>query len=117
MHEPAPQEFALQFWDEQKYFNTSLVVGIMGMLISSKGNNVRTMSFPRLPFIEELHLQAQESLAFTRCLVEIALASNAPTRLKTQVNQFNTCRNILTQYPPGFTGSASTSHKSELSLV
>ncbi|TFK44963.1 p115 like vesicle tethering protein [Crucibulum laeve] len=66
IQEPAPQEFALQFWDEQKRVNASLVVGIMGMLISSKGNS------------------SQEASPFTRCLVEIALASNAPTSLKTQ---------------------------------
>ncbi|KAJ7133695.1 p115 like vesicle tethering protein [Mycena crocata] len=67
MHEAAPQEFALQFWDDQKLSNASFVVGIMGMLISSsKGNG------------------GQEVSAFTRCLVEIALASNAPTPLKTQ---------------------------------
>ncbi|KAJ6631339.1 p115 like vesicle tethering protein [Mycena sp. CBHHK59/15] len=64
--EAAPQEFALQFWDDQKLANASLVVGVMGMLISPKGNS------------------AQEVSAFTRCLVEIALASNAPTPLKTQ---------------------------------
>ncbi|KAF8161793.1 p115 like vesicle tethering protein [Mycena galopus ATCC 62051] len=64
-HEAAPQEFALQFWDDQKLSNASLIVGIMGMLISSsKGNS--------------------EVSGFTRCLVEIALASNAPTPLKTQ---------------------------------
>jgi intracellular protein transport protein USO1 len=40
LHEPAPQEFALQFWDDQKVSNASLVVGMMGMLISSKGSNV-----------------------------------------------------------------------------
>ncbi|PPQ93846.1 hypothetical protein CVT25_013555 [Psilocybe cyanescens] len=62
----APQEFALQFWDDQKRANTSLIVGIMGMLSSSKGNGV------------------QETLPFTRCLVEMALASNAPTSLKIQ---------------------------------
>ncbi|KAJ7478630.1 p115 like vesicle tethering protein [Mycena galericulata] len=67
MHDAAPQEFALQFWDDQKLSNASLVIGIMGMLISSsKGNST------------------QEVSAFTRCLVEIALASNAPTPLKTQ---------------------------------
>ncbi|KAJ7350860.1 p115 like vesicle tethering protein [Mycena albidolilacea] len=67
MHEAAPQEFALQFWDDQKLSNASLIVGIMGMLIgSSKGNST------------------QEVSAFTRCLVEIALAANAPTPLKTQ---------------------------------
>ncbi|KAJ7592046.1 p115 like vesicle tethering protein [Mycena floridula] len=64
MNEAAPQEFALQFWDSQKMANASYVVSIMGMLINSKGS-------------------AQE-LIFTRCLVELALASNAPTSLKTQ---------------------------------
>ncbi|KAJ7744676.1 p115 like vesicle tethering protein [Mycena metata] len=67
MQDAAPQEFALQFWDDQKLSNASFIVGIMGMLISSsKGNST------------------QEVAAFTRCLVEIALASNAPTPLKTQ---------------------------------
>ncbi|PPQ64546.1 hypothetical protein CVT24_008448 [Panaeolus cyanescens] len=61
-----PQEFALQFWDDQKRVNTSLIIGIMGMLIGPKGQNV------------------QESLPYTRCLIEMALASNAPTLLKTQ---------------------------------
>ncbi|KAF8911555.1 p115 like vesicle tethering protein [Gymnopilus junonius] len=66
VHTTAPQEFALQFWDEQKQANTSLIIGIMGMLIGSKGHSV------------------QETLPYTRCLVEMALASNAPTPLKTQ---------------------------------
>ncbi|KAJ7023419.1 p115 like vesicle tethering protein [Mycena alexandri] len=67
MQDAAPQEFALQFWDDQKLSNASFIVGIMGMLISSsKGNST------------------PEVAAFTRCLVEIALASNAPTPLKTQ---------------------------------
>ncbi|KAG9221306.1 hypothetical protein CCMSSC00406_0009417 [Pleurotus cornucopiae] len=65
-HQPAPQEFALQFWDSQKTTNASMVVGIIGMLASTKGNPV------------------QEVPPFTRCLVEIALASNAPTSIKTQ---------------------------------
>jgi hypothetical protein len=47
MHEAAPQEFALQFWDDQKLSNASLIVGIMGMLISSsKGHSVRQASHP-----------------------------------------------------------------------
>lgn len=29
-----PQEFALQFWDEQKLKNSSLVVGIIGVMVS-----------------------------------------------------------------------------------
>ncbi|KAF7290091.1 hypothetical protein HMN09_01314300 [Mycena chlorophos] len=67
MDEKAPQEFALQYWDNQKLANASLIVAIMGMFIgSSKGNST------------------PEVLSYTRCLVELALASNAPTPLKTQ---------------------------------
>ncbi|KAF8190815.1 p115 like vesicle tethering protein [Pholiota molesta] len=62
----APQEFALQFWDDQKQRNTSLIIGIMGMLIGAKGHGV------------------SENVPFTRCLIEMALASNAPTPVKTQ---------------------------------
>lgn len=40
LRDPAPQEFALQFWDSQKQANASLVVGIMGMLVGSKGAGV-----------------------------------------------------------------------------
>ncbi|KAI6114688.1 p115 like vesicle tethering protein [Pisolithus croceorrhizus] len=61
-----PQEFALQFWDLKKAANASLVIGIMGMLIGSKGTT------------------SQETHVFMRCLLELALASNAPTSLKTQ---------------------------------
>ncbi|KAG6856748.1 hypothetical protein H0H87_001092 [Tephrocybe sp. NHM501043] len=66
IRDAAPQEFALQFWDKPKQTNASLIIGVLGMLVGSKGGS------------------AQESSAFTRCLVEIALASNAPTPLKTQ---------------------------------
>ncbi|KAF9450102.1 hypothetical protein P691DRAFT_726661 [Macrolepiota fuliginosa MF-IS2] len=66
LHEPAPQEFALQFWDDQKAVNAGLVVGILGMLIGTKGS------------------ASQEASGYIRCLVEIGLASNAPVRLKTQ---------------------------------
>ncbi|KAF5354901.1 hypothetical protein D9756_005524 [Leucocoprinus leucothites] len=64
--ESAPQEFALQFWDEQKAVNAGLVIGILGMLIGTKSSG------------------SQEGWGFIRCLVEIGLASNAPTKLKTQ---------------------------------
>jgi hypothetical protein len=40
LHDAAPQEFALQFWDNQKQSNAVLVVGIMGMLVGSKGSGV-----------------------------------------------------------------------------
>ncbi|KAG7091311.1 hypothetical protein E1B28_010356 [Marasmius oreades] len=64
MQELGPQEFALQFWDDQKLANASAVVGIIGLLVGSKG--------------------AQEQPAYIRCLIEMALASNAPTVLKTK---------------------------------
>ncbi|PSS32164.1 hypothetical protein PHLCEN_2v2072 [Hermanssonia centrifuga] len=65
-HEPAPQGFALQFWDpHQKRANAALVVSIMGILVGSKGGS------------------PQETFAFCRCLVELGLASNAPSSLKT----------------------------------
>ncbi|EGO26144.1 hypothetical protein SERLADRAFT_447399 [Serpula lacrymans var. lacrymans S7.9] len=66
IQDPVPQEFSLQFWDQQKLINVSLVIGIMGMLISSKGNS------------------APDSSVFVRCFTELALSSNAPTPLKTQ---------------------------------
>ncbi|KAK7691928.1 hypothetical protein QCA50_005333 [Cerrena zonata] len=65
--QPVPQDFALQFWDSpHKPANASLVVGIVGMLVNSKGGSL------------------DEIRTFSRCLVEIGLASNAPTFLKTQ---------------------------------
>ncbi|KAG1836807.1 p115 like vesicle tethering protein [Suillus subalutaceus] len=63
LQDSAPQDFALQFWDSQKVVNVSLVLGIMGMLVGSKGSN-----YP----------------SFVRGFVELALASNAPTSLKSQ---------------------------------
>jgi hypothetical protein len=38
--QPAPQEFALQFWDKQKTKNVSLVIGLVGMMVGVKGGNV-----------------------------------------------------------------------------
>ncbi|KAL5512469.1 hypothetical protein ACEPAG_3122 [Sanghuangporus baumii] len=67
--EPTPQEFSLQLWDLQKTANVRLVIGILGLLVSSKGSN-----------------EAETNLLL-RCLVELALASNAPTVLKTQALQ------------------------------
>ncbi|KAG8220521.1 hypothetical protein J3R82DRAFT_3224 [Butyriboletus roseoflavus] len=66
LQDSPPQEFALQFWDQQKAANINLIIGIMGMLIGSKGSS------------------NQETMLYVRCFVELALASNAPTLLKTQ---------------------------------
>ncbi|KAG2113608.1 p115 like vesicle tethering protein [Suillus discolor] len=88
LQDPVPQEFALQFWDSQKVANVSLVLGIMGMLVGSKGSS-------------------QELSVFVRGFVELALASNAPTPLKTQALHllpstltFPLSEVILTPYMP-----------------
>ncbi|KAI0302467.1 p115 like vesicle tethering protein [Multifurca ochricompacta] len=59
-----PQEFALQFWSEDKAINAGLILEAIGLLLGSKGAGLR------------------EGYAFTRLLIETALASNAPTWLK-----------------------------------
>ncbi|KAG8735971.1 hypothetical protein FRC10_009946 [Ceratobasidium sp. 414] len=71
-HVPAPQEFALQFWDAQKLANAGMLVGIISLLNGPKGKGT-----------EPSH-RALEVVGIYRCLVEIALASNAPAALKTQ---------------------------------
>lgn len=35
-----PQEFALQFWDEQKFKNASLVVSIIGIMVTLPGHDI-----------------------------------------------------------------------------
>ncbi|KAH9975184.1 p115 like vesicle tethering protein [Russula compacta] len=60
----APQEFALQFWNESKTTNAGLILEAIGLLLGSKGAGLR------------------EGYTFTRVLIEIALSSNAPTTLK-----------------------------------
>ncbi|KAH8980775.1 p115 like vesicle tethering protein [Lactarius hatsudake] len=62
--ESVPQEFALQFWNNDKATNAGLILEAIGLLLGSKGAGLR------------------EGYAFTRLLIEMALASNAPTRLK-----------------------------------
>ncbi|KAI0752780.1 p115 like vesicle tethering protein [Daedaleopsis nitida] len=64
---PTPQQFALQLWDvPQKRANTSLVVGIIGLLARHAGPPDGL------------------SIVCTRCLIELGLSSNAPTNIKTQ---------------------------------
>ncbi|KAG9002818.1 hypothetical protein FRB94_003621 [Tulasnella sp. JGI-2019a] len=66
--EPTPQEFNLQFWNTQKVMNAGAVVGICQMLIAGKGGAN----------------QAPDMGGMARCLMELALASNAPITLKTK---------------------------------
>ncbi|KAG8967891.1 hypothetical protein FRC05_001856 [Tulasnella sp. 425] len=65
---PVPQEFSLQFWNAQKISNAGIVISICQMLIAGKGDVN----------------QAPDLGGLARCLVELALASNAPTALKTK---------------------------------
>lgn len=87
MQDSPPQEFALQFWDQQKTTNVSLAIGIIGMLVASKGSSVRIAFITPLPF-RLTRFQNQETMLYARYLVELALASNAPTPLKTQVSAY-----------------------------
>ncbi|CAE6441192.1 unnamed protein product [Rhizoctonia solani] len=69
---PAPQEFALQFWDAQKLANAGMLVGIISLLTGSKTKSV------------EPSLRPLEAAGIFRCLIELGLSSNAPAPLKTQ---------------------------------
>ncbi|ETW74646.1 hypothetical protein HETIRDRAFT_423326 [Heterobasidion irregulare TC 32-1] len=62
LHEQVPQEFALQFWNPSKANCASLILETVGMLLGTKGTG--------------------EGPGFTRLLIEMSLASNAPTVLK-----------------------------------
>jgi len=68
--QPVPQEFNLQFWNSQKLANAGVVVGIISMLISGKGDVN----------------QPPDLGGMSRCLLELGLASNAPTALKAKVS-------------------------------
>ncbi|WWC69929.1 uncharacterized protein I206_103873 [Kwoniella pini CBS 10737] len=75
---PTPDEFALQYWPEQKIYNTGLVLGLIRMLIGGPGGSNQT---------------AMVTGGVTRCLVELSLASNAPNGIKSQA--LNTLTPIL----------------------
>jgi intracellular protein transport protein USO1 len=89
LQDPAPQEFALQFWDEQKHANATLVIDIMGMLLGSKGNPVCSFYLANHRNHADIRKKTKESLAYTRCFIEISLASNAPTALKAHVSGYS----------------------------
>lgn len=65
--EQAPDAFALQDWPEQKLYNAGLVLGVVRMLVGGPGGGNQT---------------AMGKDGVTRCLLELALASNAPNSLK-----------------------------------
>ncbi|KAH9990188.1 hypothetical protein BJV77DRAFT_963542 [Russula vinacea] len=59
-----PQDFVLQFWNEDKATNAGLILEAIGLLLGPKGAGLR------------------EGYTFTRLLIKIALSSNALTTLK-----------------------------------
>jgi len=81
-----PQEFSLQFWNEDKTTNAGLVLEAIGLLLGSKGAGVGFTADPSYVENKQVRLlQLREGYAFTRLLIEMALASNAPTTLKVKV--------------------------------
>lgn len=68
--ENAMAAFAQQFWPEQKAANTDLIIGLVRMLVASAGEG------------QVSNQRALLSSGVTRCFVELALASNAPSHLK-----------------------------------
>ena len=68
----------------QKKKNVSLVVGVLGMLVGSKGSNVSSYRLYLMQSPDNL-VQEAETNTFLRSLIELSLASNAPTSLKIQV--------------------------------
>ncbi|OCF39785.1 hypothetical protein I317_06394 [Kwoniella heveanensis CBS 569] len=75
---PTPDEFALQYWPEQKIYNTGLVLGLIRMLVGGPGGGNQA---------------AMVTGGVTRCLLELSLASNAPNGIKSQA--LNTLTPIL----------------------
>ncbi|WVQ99647.1 hypothetical protein IAU59_006786 [Kwoniella sp. CBS 9459] len=75
---PTPDEFALQYWPEQKIYNTGLVLGLIRMLVGGPGGGNQS---------------AMVTGGVTRCLLELSLASNAPNSIKSQA--LNTLTPIL----------------------
>ncbi|GAA5870110.1 hypothetical protein JCM3774_002595 [Rhodotorula dairenensis] len=78
--------FAFQSWSEQKVINAGLVISIVRMLVGGAGGSGRS--------------QNQDALlktGLTRCLIELALASNAPAILKAQ--SLNALADIMRSSP------------------
>lgn len=80
---PAPDDFTLQYWPEQKLLNAGLVLGLIRMLVGSPGGGNQT---------------AMATSGVTRCLLELSLSSNAPAALKAQA--LNTLTPIMQASPP-----------------
>ncbi|GAA6058533.1 hypothetical protein JCM10212_006972 [Sporobolomyces blumeae] len=64
--------FAFQSWSEQKVINAGLVISLVRMLVGGAGSGKAT------------NQKMLEKTGLTRCLIELSLASNAPTVIKSQ---------------------------------
>jgi len=82
-----PQEFALQFWNEDKTTIAGLILEAIGLLLRPKGAVWVTMLLSRACKIYQYMrlLQLREGYAFTTFLIKMVLASNAPPLLKVKV--------------------------------
>ncbi|KAI5478541.1 hypothetical protein MNV49_004798 [Pseudohyphozyma bogoriensis] len=78
--------FAFQPWSEQKVINAGLVISLVRMLVGGAGTG------------RAGNQKALLSSGITRCLAELALASNAPAVLKSQ--SLNALADILRLSPP-----------------
>ena len=83
----------MQFWNEDKTTNTGLILEAISLLLGSKGAGVGFYDAALVHAKYEYMrlLQLREGYAFTRLLIEMALASNAPTTLKVKVLLELTC--------------------------
>ena len=97
---PSPDEFALQYWPEQKIYNAGLVLGLLRMLIGGPGGGNQVCR-PLVSLSLAEQQSAMASSGVTRSLLEIALASNAPSGLKSQA--LNTLSPILASSVPNQT--------------
>ncbi|KAM0756160.1 hypothetical protein T439DRAFT_22282 [Meredithblackwellia eburnea MCA 4105] len=78
--------FAFQQWSEQKVINAGLVISLVRMLVGGAGSG------------RAGNQKALLTSGLTRCLAELALASNAPAVLKSQA--LNALADILRLSPP-----------------
>ncbi|KAE9390387.1 hypothetical protein BT96DRAFT_980295 [Gymnopus androsaceus JB14] len=70
---PTPQEFALQFWDDQKLVNALAIVAIIGLLIGSKGYGLIITPYMPIPETNGKEWDWLEAASALDALVELAL--------------------------------------------
>lgn len=94
---PAPDDFTLQYWPEQKLLNAGLVLGVIRMLVGSPGGGNQVSRADMTRDFADVPQSAMVASGVTRCLLELALSSNAPASLKAQA--LNTLTPIMLASP------------------